>query len=347
MKPSTAFSCLATLLALSLASSGPVAAQAQKAEAVVTGEIVRFDPAAGRIIASTAKLEKLGSGFGMIEGPVWMHEGYLLFSSMSGNVIYKWEPDGKISVYLKDSGFTGQGPGPVPTPFPGFPEGLKYLIGSNGLTLDRQGRLIICEQGNSRITRLEKDGRRTVLADNFEGMKFASPNDIVVKSDGSIYFTDPAMVGQYIGHKLELPFVGVFRIKDGKVDAVAKDLKAPNGLAFTPDEKYLYINDSDTGKFFRYEVRPDGTLANPTLFFDGRKNPNAGGPDGMKVDKEGNIYAVGGGIVILSPQGTLLAKIKIQGGATNLAWGEDGKTLFITGESGLYRIRLNIPGIMP
>lgn len=347
MKRSIVLTCFAALFASALPAWAPAAAQAQKTETVVTGEIVRFNPAADRILPATAKLEKLGSGFGMIEGPVWMHEGYLLFSSMSGNMIYKWEPSGKISVYLKDSGFSGQGPGPVPTPFPGFPEGLKYLIGSNGLTLDRQGRLIICEQGNSRITRLEKDGRRTVLADNYQGMKFASPNDIVVKSDGSIYFTDPQMVGKYIGHKIELPFAGVFRIKDGKVDAVAKDLKAPNGLAFTPDEKYLYINDSDTGKFFRYEVRPDGTLAEPIMFFDGKNNPNAGGPDGMKIDKEGNIYAVGGGIVILSPQGTLLAKIKIEGGATNLAWGEDGKTLFITGESGLYRIRLNLPGILP
>ncbi|MGH9355547.1 MAG: SMP-30/gluconolactonase/LRE family protein [Terriglobia bacterium] len=320
------------------------------------GEIVRLDPAVNAMLPPNAHIEKLADDFGFLEGPVWVHpggEGYLLFSDIPANVIDKWAPDGgngKVSVFLEKSGFTGTNPEGV-----GYPinngHRIVILLGSNAVTLDNQGRIVFCQHGNRAVVRLEKDGRRTVLASRYEGKRLNSPNDLVYKSDGSLYFTDPPFGLAKLDQdpKKELPFNGVYRLANGKLQLIYKDFKTPNGIAFSPGEKYLYIDDSATKTYWRFDVQPDGSIANGKLFFDMSKSKEAGVPDGMKVDQDGNIYGVGpGGIWILSPQGKHLGTIKPPEDPANLAWGDsDGKTLYITARTGLYRIRLNIPGIRP
>ncbi|MGH9439578.1 MAG: SMP-30/gluconolactonase/LRE family protein, partial [Terriglobia bacterium] len=276
--------------------------------------------------------------------------GYLLFSDIPANVIDKWSPDGKVSVFLEKSGFTGTNPEGV-----GYPinngRRIVILLGSNAVTLDKQGRIVYCQHGNRAIVRLEKDGRRTVLASRYEGKRLNSPNDLVYKSDGSLYFTDPPFGLAKLDKdpKKELPFNGVYRLANGKLQLLYKKFETPNGLAFSPGEKYLYIDDSATKTYWRFDVQPDGSIANGKLFYDMSGSKEPGVPDGMKVDQKGNIYGVGpGGIWILSPQGKLLGNIDPPEDPSNLAWGDrDGKTLYITARTGLYRIRLNIPGIRP
>lgn len=317
------------------------------------GEIVRLDSAVNAILPAKAHIEKLADDFGFLEGPVWVHQvqpGYLLFSDIPANVIDKWSPDGKVSVFLKKRGFTGANPAGV-----GYPinngRRIVILLGSNAITLDKEDRVVYCQHGNRAIVRLEKDGHRTILASRYEGKRLNSPNDLVYKSDGALYFTDPpyglAKLDQ--DPKKELPFNGVYRLANGKLQLLYKDFKAPNGIAFSPGEKYLYVDDSASKTYWRFDVQPDGSIANDKLFFDMSKSKEAGVPDGMKVDQEGNIYGVGpGGIWILSPQGKHLGTIKPPEDPANLAWGDsDGKTLYITARTGLYRIRLNIPGIRP
>ncbi len=317
------------------------------------GKIVRLDPAVNAILPPNAHIEKLADDFGFLEGPVWVHhgnEGYLLFSDIPANVIDKWSPDGKVSVFLEKSGFTGVNPAGV-----GYRinngRAMVTLLGSNAITLDRQGRIVFCQHGNRDVVRLEKNGQRTVLASRYEGKRLNSPNDLVYKSDGALYFTDPpyglAKLDQ--DPKKELPFNGVYRLANGKLQLIYKNFKAPNGIAFSPGEKYLYVDDSASRTYWRFDVQPDGTIANGKLFFDMSKSKEAGVPDGMKVDQKGNIYGVGpGGIWILSPQGKHLGTIKPPEDPANLAWGDsDGKTLYITARTGLYCIRLNVPGIRP
>ena len=265
---------------------------------------------------------------GITEGPLWTRDGALLFSDMEANVIYKLTPaDGTTVVFRKQSGYSGDSP-------PGT------TLGSNGLTFDRQGRLIVCERGNGRVTRLEADGRTTVLADQYEGKRFTRPNDVVVKSDGSLYFTDMCL-----GCEPELGFQGVFRITDGKLE-VATKLPAPNGLAFSPDERYLYVSSSASDRmvWMRYDVKPDGALGVGSVFFDATNAQGPGVPDGMKIDLAGNLYATGpGGVWIISPEGTALGRIELPDAAQNVAWGDDGKTLYVTARS-IYRVRLNAMG---
>jgi gluconolactonase len=232
-------------------------------------QIVRLDPALDDIIAPDAKLETLGEHFGLTEGPVWIREGqsgYLLFSDCAANVIYKWTPDGKLSVFLEKSGYTGTD---TLTLGQQTISGCLaiLLIGSNGLALDPQGRLIITAMTDRTIVRLEKDGSRTVLADRYEGKRFSGPNDVVVKSDGAIYFTDTinGLRGGANGPLRELPFNGFYLVKDGKVTLLDSDQRtlggSPNGITLSPDEKYLYVT-AGFGKTMRYEVRP--TTRSPT-----------------------------------------------------------------------------------
>jgi gluconolactonase len=341
------------VIVLSLAIPGILGAQTkdqdQKGQVRSHGPIVKMDPALDDIVPASAQIEKVAGGFAFVEGPVWMHEGALLFSDIPHNVIDKWTSHGTVTVFLKNSGFSGNPLRPVPQVL-SMANLIPTLIGSNGLTLDREGRLIICEHGNRRVERLEKDGHRTIVADRYEGKRLNSPNDVVVKSDGSIYFTDPPFGLQSTDSKAELLFAGVYRAKDGMIEVLTKDLKAPNGLAFSPDEKYLYIDDSGAKTYMKYDVKADGTIANGQLFYDDSKNPAEGVPDGMKIDKKGNMYATGaGGVVyIFSAEGKLLGRLKPPEGPANLAWGDqDGKTLYMTAWSSLYRIRLKIPGIRP
>ena len=317
------------------------------------GQIIRLDPALDALVPTDAHVEKLADGFGFLEGPVWVHTsgpGYLLFSDIPANAIDKWTPDGKVSVFLAKSGFAGADPGDA-----GYQlnngHAVVTLFGSNGITLDKQGRVTFCQHGDRGVVRVEKDGKRTVLADHYEGKRLNSPNDLVYKSDGSHYFTDPPFGLRKVDQdpKKELPFEGVYRWANGKLQLLNKDFKAPNGIAFSPDEKYLYVNDSASKTYWRFEVQPDGSIANGKLFFDMSSSKDEGVPDGIKIDQKGNIYGVGpGGVWILSPEGKHLGTIKAPEHPANLAWGDaDGKTLYLTAVTGLYRIRVSVPGIRP
>jgi gluconolactonase len=327
------------LVTLALATSSLMAQPA-------ADPIRRVDPAFDKLVAPSAKVEKVAGGFQFVEGPVWFRPGgNLFFSDIPGNVIMQWSPSGGAMVF-RDHIFVGD-----------YPAGKQ--VGTNGLTLDKQGRIIAAEHGNRRISRIAKDGMLTVLADRFEGKRLNSPNDVVVKKNQDIYFTDPPFgllnPGQALADAAksplrELNFSGVFRITAaGKVDAVAKDLALPNGLAFSPDEKLLYVANSAGKTWSVYDVKPDGTLGNGRIFFDADKETGPGVPDGMKVDTVGNVWATGpGGILVISPQAKLLGVITFPEVPANCAWGDaDGKTLYVTARTGLYRIRTNITGIRP
>jgi gluconolactonase len=336
-----------------LLSTGIAGAQTASDKAVV-----RLDPALDALVSSDAKVELVKGGFGFTEGPVWVQEGnsgYLLFTDIPGAVVWKLTPDGKASVYLEHTGY--QGPevwrwGGVQTNGfdrndPRFEE--FAMIGADGLTLDRQGRLILATFAGRSLMRVEKDGKRTVLADSYQGHRFGGPNDVVVKSDGAIYFTDT-----YGSFRLrdkdprkELDFTGVFMWKDGKLALLVKDMPMVNGLAFSPDEKYLYVNGSRDNYVNRYEVLPDGTLANGKLLIDLSKETERGITDGLRVDTKGNLYETGpGGVWIISPEGKHLGTIRAPEQATNVGFGDaDKKTLYIAARTGIYKVRVLTPGI--
>jgi gluconolactonase len=253
-----------------------------------------------------------------------------------------------------------------PSGFEGTDAPAGAFIGSNGITMDKEGRLVVCEHGNRRVTRLEKDGKLTVLASEYQGKKLNSPNDAVYKSDGALYFTDPpyGFPTEDADPKKELKFNGIYRLKDGKLDLLAKELKRPNGIGFSPDEKYLYVSNSDPAKkiWMRYDVKTDGTIANGKVFYDVTKQTEDGLPDGLKLDKQGNLYGSGpGGIWVISPAGKLLGNIKPPETPANCGWGrysvgadsgkmtsdEDANTLYMTARTGVYRIQLGMAGIRP
>ncbi len=321
-------------------------------------DVVKLDPALDALVSSNAKVEVVKGGFGFAEGPVWVQRGksgYLLFSDIPANVIYKLTPDGTASVYLDRSGYTkpdiwrvgfefNNGKDPNDPAFAKF-----YMNGSNGLALDRQGRLVIATFAGRSIDRIEPNGTRTVVADSYDGKRFNGTNDVVVKKDGAIYFTD--MFGSLrLADKdpaLGLPYQAVFMVKDGKVTRLTDDLPATNGLAFSPDEKFLYANGSRNKYIRRYEVKPDGTLSNSQMFIDMSADPAPGITDGMKVDRMGNIYSSGpGGIWVIAPDGKHIGTIRTPESVTNLAFGDaDKKTLYITARPTIYKIQVNVPGI--
>jgi gluconolactonase len=326
-------------------------ASAPRAHAQGANEVVRLDPALDQIVSAHTKVEKLADGFGFVEGPVWVRPGkYLLFSDIPANAINKWTPAGKVSVFLKPSGFTGTDATDVGSENNNGHD-VVTLIGSNGVTLDRQGRIVFAAHGDRDVVRIEKDGKRTVLADRYEGKRLNSPNDLVFKSDGALYFTDPpaGLRKQDDDPKKELPFDGVYLLKDGKLTLLDKTFTRPNGLAFAPGEKVLYVNDTTRKLIMRFTVQPDDTLADGTVFIDMSADKAAGVPDGMKVDRKGNVYCTGpGGFWIMSPDGKHLGTVRTPELPANMAWGAvDGQTLYLTARTGLYRIRLKIPGIRP
>ena len=334
---------VAILLAIIFAIWAGIIALPTMGQNEPAGKIVRADPAIDKLISPGAKIEKVHGGFGFTEGPIWVRSGsYLLFSDLPNNAIMKWSPDGSVSVFRKGI-------------FPGkYPEGVQ--IGSNGLTLDKQGRLIAAEHGNRRVSRTEKDGTITVLAERYEGKRLNSPNDLVCKSNGEIYFTDPP--GLYRTYpqapdapKRELDFAGVFRVTAaGKVQLALKDVPYPNGLAFSPDEKRFYVASSRPEKFWMvYDVEANGNLTNGKKFFDATNIAGDGVPDGMKVDRAGNIYATGpAGIMIFTPEAKVLGTIELPEIPANLNWGDaDAKTLYITARTSLYRLRTNVAGVRP
>jgi gluconolactonase len=314
-----------------------------KQEQTWVGEVVQMDPALDDIVPPSAKLEKLADGFAFTEGPAWVPAsdkapGYLLFSDPNNNTIYRLAEGGEVSVFRAKSGYSG------------FNIGEYHQPGSNGLALDQQGRLTINQHGNRRVIRVEPRGNITVLADRYQGKRLNSPNDLVYRSDGALYFTDPpfGLPKVFDDPRKELPYSGVFCLINGQLKLVSTDLTGPNGLAFSPDEKYLYVDNWDPKKkiIMRYDVHPSGTLSNGTVFFDMTNAPGEDALDGLKVDQQGNVYVTGpGGLWIISPAGKHLGTIKGPEDPHNMAWGdEDGKTLYITAQTGIYRIRTNIPG---
>jgi gluconolactonase len=265
--------------------------------------------------------ERIASGFQFTEGPIWHPDGYLLFSDIPANHIHKWQPGGDVAIWRADSG------------------------NSNGLTLDRAGRLIACEHGNRRVSRTEANGDIITLAGEYGGRPLNSPNDVVVKSDGAIYFTDPPY--GITPEQQEQPCSGVYRIlPDGTLDLLAEDFQRPNGLAFSPDESILYIDDSARRHVRAFDLLADGTLANGRISAD-MDHPQPGSPDGMKIDVEGNVYVTGAtGVWVFAPDGAHLGVIVTPERPANCAWGDaDRRTLYITAQTSLYRVRTKVPGV--
>jgi gluconolactonase len=305
-------------------------------------EIAREDGALDTVLPAGARLERVAHGFEFTEGPVWVPEGALLFSSPNTNAIYRWSPQGTVTVFRSKSGYTGADIGRYHQP------------GSNGLTLDPEGRLTICQHGNRRIVRVEPHGDLTVLADSYEGKRLNSPNDLVYRSDGTLYFTDPpfGLPGVFADPAKELAFSGIFRVRaDRAIFLESDELEGPNGLAFSPDERYLYVGNWDLERkvIMRYAVARDGSLSGGEVFYDMTGAPGEDALDGLKVDQAGNVYACGpGGVWVLSASGEVLGLLELPENAHNLAWGdEDARTLYVTALTSIYRIRCRIPGIRP
>jgi gluconolactonase len=345
-------SLLAALCVISLTAG----AQAQQP---TTMPITRLDPALDALISPDAKLELVKTGFGFTEGPVWVprgDSGYLLFSDIPANVIYMWNPlDDKVSVYLDHSGYTGQdiwrvgfmqtnGKDKTDPKFEEFP-----MIGSNGLTLDQEGRLIIATWAGRSIDRIEWDGKRRVLADRYNGKRFGGTNDVVVKKDDAIYFTDGfgGLRHTTSDPRKELDFNGVYMLKDGKVTLVIKDIPNTNGLAFSPDQKILYANGSRDRYVKAYDVLPDDTLTNGRMLIDMNSDPARGITDGLRVDVKGNLWETGpGGVWIVTPDGRHIGTIALPELGANVEFGDaDRKTLYIAARTSIYKIRTNVPGL--
>jgi gluconolactonase len=317
-------------------------------------KVDRQDAGFDAIVPADATLERVATGFTWVEGPVWIPAGYLQFAEITSNSIRRLTPQGVVSIFLQPSGYKGS------TPYGGKEPG------SNGMTLDEKGRLTVAGHAQRDVYRFESmdpKGQITVLADSYEGKKLNSPNDLVYKSDGSLYFTDPPYGLPTQGDNdpiKELAFSGVYRIPNAlnqmagappardQLQLVSKDLPRPNGIAFSPDEKYLYVDNSGEKKVcMRYEVEKDGSLSHGKVFYDLSTDKRVGGPDGMKVDRLGNLYSTGpGGIWIFSPGGKALGVILIPERTANLNWaGPDRKTLYITATSSVYRVTLKVPGV--
>jgi gluconolactonase len=304
-------------------------------------ELVRSDPRVDAIVPEDAVLERVAGGFEFTEGPVWK-DGALLFSSPNTNAIYRLVPGERVTVFRPKSGYTGTDIGRYHQP------------GSNGLTFSPEGLLTICQHGNRRVIRVNPHGDITVLADAYEGKRLNSPNDLVYRSDGTLYFTDPpfGLPQAFDDPDRELSFSGVFCMPPGGgVRLLDMDLEGPNGLAFSPDERYLYVGNWDLERkvVMRYDVEPDGDVSNGTVFCDLTPETGDDAIDGVKVDRDGNVYVCGpGGIWIVSPAGERLGLVKLPEDPHNLAWGdEDGRALYVTALTSIYRIRLGIPGIRP
>ena len=314
------------------------AAEQSPAPAAI-GEIVRVDPRIDTLVPIDATIEKLAEGFMFIEGPVWdRRNSRLYFSDVRGNEVYQWNEADGASTFL-DPVFEGDRTG-------------TRSVSSNGLTLDAEGRLILCEHGNRRISRLEEDGSRSVLVETYEGAQLNSPNDAVFASDGSLYFTDPpyGLEGLEESTDRQLDFNGVYRLApDGQLELLVRDQTRPNGIALSPDETTLYVANSDAENkvWMAYDVSENG-VSNARVFYDVNDQSEPGAADGMKVDLSGNLFATGpGGVWVIGPDGTHLGTIKTGEVTANVGWGDDGRTLYMTSSTSLYRIRLSTEGHIP
>jgi gluconolactonase len=303
-----------------------------------TGSVLRLDAALDQIVPKDAVIQKLAGGFQFTEGPLWRPQAQVLwFSDVVGNVVRQWSPNGEVKVLIQKAGGDS---GSLP------PGG---FVGPNGEVADKDGFVLICQHTARRIMRVGKDLQPTPLVERYAGKHFNSPNDLVYRSDGALYFTDPpyGLAKQDEDPTKEIPFNGVYRLKNGKVDVIVRDLTRPNGIAFSPDQQVLYIANSDEKHkvWMRYDLKEDGTVSNGRVFFDVTAEREDGLPDGMKVDSQGNVYGSGpGGLWVFSPDGKHLGTIKPPETPANCNWGDDGKSLYITARTGLYRIKLAVAG---
>ena len=348
MKPLSFLSVFAVLAVAATALLAPATQGDDKKTYPSMGTIERKDPRFDKLIAKDAVLENLAGGFDWSEGPVWIKDGgYLLCSDIPKNQIVKWQEGKGKSVFMEKCGYLGDR------------TDLKEP-GTNGLTVDAEGRLVMCQHGERRVARLEKDGKTVkVLADKYEGKRFNSPNDLVYHSNGDLYFTDPPYglskkekkdgEDEFPGR--EMDYCGVYRLtKDGKLTLLARDLSKPNGIAFSPDEKTLYVANSDPDKpiWVLFPVKADGTLGNGKTLFDSTdwvKEKKKGLPDGMKVDKDGNLFATGpGGVHVFTADGAHLGTIATGVPTSNCNWGDDGSVLYITADKNLTRITTTTKG---
>jgi gluconolactonase len=310
------------------------------------GIIERLDPAIDELVPDDAQMEVIAEGLQWAEGPVWIRDGgFLLFSDVLTNTIHRWEPKTGCAPFLIPSGYTGS-----------VPRGAE--MGSNGLNVDQQGRLLLCQHGDRRVARLAPpfdSARRPydTVADRYEGKRFNSPNDLVVHSSGAIYFTDPpyGLEQQMDDPAKELPHQGVYRIApDGKVTLLSTELERPNGIGFSPDEKTLYVANSHGPRMIvmAFPVKQDGTLGEGAEFFDGRpmaRKWSRGSLDGMAIDQQGNVWTTApGGVAVLSPEGKHLGSLITTQRTANCKFGEDGSTLFIAADDYFLRVRVTTKG---
>ena len=325
---------IASVSALSIGQSDAWAQQ-------TLGSIERTTDRMDQLVDPSAQIEVLATGFTWAEGPVWIggQDGHLLFSDIPRNSIFKWQRDGTISLFMSPSGYTG----------------VSYYglePGSNGLMLDLQGRLVMCEHGDRRLSVLRENGGKQTLVDNYRGKRLNSPNDGIVKSNGDIYFTDPpyGLPGRAEDPQRELDFCGVYRLSaDGELTLLTKDIERPNGIAFSPDEQTLYIAQSDPARanWTAFPVKQDGTLgaAKELLNVTERVGREPGLPDGLAVDRQGNLWASGpGGIYVMDASGKVLGRLITASPTSNCCFGPDGY-LYMTVDSMLCRIKTNARGL--
>lgn len=335
--------CTLLLVALLIVPQNPPT-QIPAADAAAL-KIERLDPALDALIAPDAKIEILAKDFDWIEGPVWVKDGgYLLFSDIPPNVVFKWKQGEGVTQYLKPAGYTGS-----------TPRGGEK--GSNGLAIDSRGRLVLCQHGDRRLAIMDAplsapQPKFTTLADRYDGKRFNSPNDLTFKSNGDVYFTDPpyGMEKQFEDPAREIPFQGVYRRDgSGKVTLLTREMTRPNGIAFSPDERTLYVAQSDpqAAIWRAFDVNTDGSLGASRVLLDVTPpvKSRKGLPDGMKVDAAGNIFGTGpGGVLVMSPQGKHLGTIMTGQATSNCAFGDDGRTLYFTADMYLMRVRLKTKG---
>jgi gluconolactonase len=333
MMNATLHASLAVLIGIASIPTGS-AAPASSA----SSRIERMDPALDAIIAPGTTIERVATGFKFTEGPMW-REGRLWFSDLRDNKVFAVTPDGKVELLIERAGGLD--------PFP--PD--SYL-GSNAMATDKDGSVLLVQQGGRKIVRLDAALKPITVLDRYEGKKLNSPNDLAFAPDGSLWFTDPpfGLQGMDKDAAKELPFNGVYRYANGKLEAVIEDLTLPNGLAFSPSGKTLYVANFGPKRFVQaYDVATDGAVSNARVLIEyGSDERRPGGPDGLKVDSAGNIWTTGpGGIRIVTPQGKVLGQLVLPEVAANLAFAEQGKVAYITATSSIYRVALRTPGTMP
>ncbi|MFN7737945.1 MAG: SMP-30/gluconolactonase/LRE family protein [Pirellula sp.] len=338
------FTFLCFLITLSMAGSLQAQTSGVPQPPRTLGSIERFKPEFDKLVGADAKIEILADGFTWSEGPLWMGDaknGYLLFTDIPRNSIFSWSTGHGISLFMQPSGYTG----------------VTYYglePGANGLLKDSSGNLVMCEHGDRRVSVLTPNGGKRTLADNYKGKRLNSPNDGVLKSNGDIYFTDPpyGLPMRENDPRRELDHFGVYRISKatGELTLITTELARPNGIGFSPDEKTLYVAQSDPKKaiWMAFPVKDDGTVGPGKLFYDAtdQVGKHPGLPDGLSVDTNGNVWASGpGGIYVFNSQGVLLGRIYTGDRTSNCCFGEDGSSLFITANSNLCRIRTNAIGV--